>query len=563
MDRNQASFSPAGGGARRSEAKKARLTGRPDFLCALVGVLGSGSVATLAALVTLGPVLPVAAASWRSPAAVTAHGAVSAGSTNGSTTTGLRLVDQSSSVKPSQMFDMTLAISSQVPRTQLGIALSVYSPPDGQSSFDETLNGNTSSESLVSDTAPVELSALSTDSSGNFEVQAGITSGDFSAPPATFNLDLQCAPESCGGVYPLRVQLMNTATGSVVVDLVTYIVFVESNVASRLRVALVVPLGTEPSEPAESGIPGPPTGSGLTRLTTTVGEISNSDAPLTILAQPETVQALAGGPAAAKSVAQGIVAISDEAALEVLPSPYVWVDPAVLVANGLSTELAAQSVRGDQMMNAERVQTSGDATVVEGALDDQTLQALSADGTSHVVVPSDDLEAVTGRFAGPSVQTFTLPVAQGRTIEAAQTDPTLESELTDQQGAGDVLAAHQLLADLALVAFEEPEASWARGVVLVPPLNWSPSSAFLTVLLSGLDSIHVLKPVTLSSFFTQVTRGDDGGNTGNGNGWPSTRKLAKEGGAEVQRARAFRPGRSPAQEPSSRDSQASYTRRGT
>ncbi len=147
------------------------------------------------------------------------------------------------------------------------------------------------------------------------------------------------------------------------------------------------------------------------------------------------------------------------------------------------------------------------------------------------MVPSTDVTPVTGRFAGPSVQTFALPVSGHRTLDAVQTDPSLESELAVAQGPGAVLSAHQLLADLALVAFEEPEAPWTRGVALDPPLDWAPSSGFLTALLNGLAGIPVLDPVTLSSFFAQVDRGNDGGNSQNGNGWPSTRQLTATTGS--------------------------------
>ena len=374
---------------------------------------------------------------------------------------------------------------------------------------------------------PFRLDTLPTDSSGNVKVQTGITSGDATAAPAPFDLDLQCAPESCSGVYPLRVQLMNTATGSVVVDLVTQIVFVESQVESRLRVARHCSVGHRAVAALEHRSPGPPTGSGLSRLYTTVGTLSDSSTPFTILAQPETLQALESGPDKARSVADGIETLSDEAAVDALPSTYVWVDPTSLVGSGLSSELGAQTQRGAQVMDTARVQTSGSTTIIEGALDERTLQALSSNGTSQVVVSSDNVVPVNGRFAGPSVQTFDLSVGNGKSVEGAQTDPALESELADDQGAGPVLAAHQLLADLALVAFEQPYALWVRGIVLSPPLNWSPAPTFLSTLLSGLAAIPVLEPVTMSTFFGQVSRGNDGGNPGSGDGWPSTRQLAK------------------------------------
>ncbi len=201
---------------------------------------------------------------------------------------GLTLVSQTSWVKPGQMFNLTVSVGSRVARSQLGIALSVYAPPDGQSSFEQTLSGNTSSESLVSDTQTVPLQSLPTNSSGDSVLQAAISAGNYSAPPASFDLDLQCAPEDCNGVYPLRVQLMDTATGSVVSDLVTYILFIESNISSKLRVALVVPLGSEPAGAGDTGagdtgagdtgVPAPPRGSTLSGLETTITELESSSA---------------------------------------------------------------------------------------------------------------------------------------------------------------------------------------------------------------------------------------------------------------------------------------------
>jgi hypothetical protein len=429
------------------------------------------------------------------------------------------------------MFNLSVSVGSTVAGSQLGIALSVYSPPDGQSSFEQTLQGNTSSESLVSDTQAVPLKSLPTDSSGDSVVQAAISAGNYSAPPATFNLDLGCAPQDCNGVYPLRVQLMDTATGSVVTNLVTYILFIESSISSKLRVALVVPLGSEPSVAEDTGAPVPPGSSTLSGLEARIAEVESSSAEVTVYPQPETVQAAGDGPPDARSVAQGIVTLSDEAAVQVLPSTYVWVDPATLVDAGLSGQIVTQLQRGAQFMASAHVQTSGDTTLVEGALDDNTLKALSDTGTEQVVVPSTDLTPVTGRFAGPSVQTFTLAVSARRTLDAVQTDPGLESELSGAQGPGAVLTAHQLLADLALVAFEEPEAPWTRGVALDPPLDWAPSSGFLSALLDGLAGIPVLDPVTLSSFFAQVDRGNDGGNSQNGNGWPSSRQLTATHGS--------------------------------
>jgi Family of unknown function (DUF6049) len=318
---------------------------------------------------------------------------------------------------------------------------------------------------------------------------------------------------------------MDTATGSVLVNIITFIVFVEATIASKLRVSLVVPVGAAPAPPATGGTIGKPSKTDISRLSSLVSELNSTVSPVTVLAQPETVQALRSADRPARDVAGSLSSLSSDANVEVLPSPYVWIDPTALRIAGLVSEIAHQIRRGGSVLSSANIQTSGTTSVIQGPLDEPTLQQLEADGTSEVVVPSGTLTAVTGRYDGPCVQTFRITDGRGHTVDAAVTDPSLESQLEDKQGANGVLAAHQLLADLALIALEEPEASWIRGVALVPGFNWAPSPQFLSTFLSGLGSIPVLDPLTMSAFFSQVDQGDDQGNVNNGNGWPSTRQL--------------------------------------
>jgi Family of unknown function (DUF6049) len=436
------------------------------------------------------------------------------------------ITSQTPWVKTGQPFDMSVAVESNVPGSELGVSLSIYTPPDGQLSFDDTISGDTTDENLLSDTPTVQLTSLRPAGSG-VRLEVGISAGNFTAPPGPLDLDLSCSVGSCSGVYPLRVQLMDTATGSVLAETVTYVIFVESQVGSRLRVSLVSPVGTAPSAPDVAGSPAPPTGSALGRIASLVSTFSNSSTPVTILPQPQTLQSLSGGNSEQQGVTVSVASLSDEATAQVLPSPYVWVNPRGLVDSGLSNELTSQFDRGQAILDVERVQSSGTASVVYGTTDQKTLEFLGSSGVSDVVLPSSAVVSATGRFAGPSVQTFDLPTGNGRSLEAAETDPTLENELGDDQGVSGVLAANQLLADLALISFEDPDASWQRGIVLVAPYEWSPPAGFLQTLLNGLSSVPVLDPVTLSAFFSQVTKGNDGGNTNVGNGWPSTRQLAQ------------------------------------
>lgn len=482
--------------------------------------LALASVAVLGSLVLAAPTAAAPPAASVAPPAAATPTAVAAPA--------LEVLGQTQWVKAGEQYDLTLGVTSKVPRSELGISLSVYSPPIGQSSFDETLSGDTSNETLLSDTQTVKFSALSTNSAGDVSMHVGLAAGSSIPPSSPLDLDLGCSPGSCSGVYPLRVQLMDTATGSVLSDLVTDIIFVESGLSSRLRVALDVPLGAAPSAPTRSGAPGALPVATAQRLSDLTDALESTEIPMTVVPQPQTVQAAAQGSPLARSLADALSALSDDASIQVMDSSYVWVNPAALTHAGLGADLATQQARGAAVMAAHGIQTSGATAIIRDGIDTATLDALESAGITRIVVPQQTLAPVTGRFAGPAVQTFHIYTGHGHQLQAALTDPGFESELVDDQHAPGVLGADQLLADLALVAFEEPDASWVRGVVLAPPLDWSPTHAFLTTLLSGLAHIPVLDPVTTTGFFAQVAAGDDAGNADAGNGWPATRQLASD-----------------------------------
>jgi hypothetical protein len=81
-------------------------------------------------------------------------------------------------------------------------------------------------------------------------------------------------------------------------------------------------------------------------------------------------------------------------------------------------------------------------------------------------------------------------------------DSGLASHFTS--GGDQVLAAHQLLADLAEIYFEQPGSSQPRAVVVEAPLDWPASSAFLNAALDGLAQSPIVQPLTLASLDASV-----------------------------------------------------------
>jgi hypothetical protein len=75
-----------------------------------------------------------------------------------------------------------------------------------------------------------------------------------------------------------------------------------------------------------------------------------------------------------------------------------------------------------------------------------------------------------------------------------------------------VLAAHQLLADLATIYEDQPGAG-PRGVVLLAPRSWTPDRQFVRAVVAGLtgpDALPVTSPVTLDTFFDTVPNAKQG-----------------------------------------------------
>src|SRR5207302_10144718 len=82
------------------------------------------------------------------------------------------------------------------------------------------------------------------------------------------------------------------------------------------------------------------------------------------------------------------------------------------------------------------------------------------------------------------------------------TDSGLASHFTS--GGDQVLAAHQLLADLAEIYFEQPGSSQPRAVAVEAPLDWPASSVFLNAALDGLAEGPIVQPLTLASLDASI-----------------------------------------------------------
>ncbi|HXQ59992.1 MAG TPA: hypothetical protein VN799_07825 [Acidimicrobiales bacterium] len=415
---------------------------------------------------------------------------------------------------PNSPFSLRLGLTPDVTRASLSLGIIVYRHVVDPSEFDETLSGTTVGSVIASHT--VSVSSLSPDSADpqsavdlSVPVTAGGVSGSGSGP---FTADLNCSLGSCGGVYPVRLVLTDTATNTVVSRLTTYLVYTDPSADTvRLRFALVVPLALRPTSTSPPDTAAAVTSSSLASLTGLMDSISGSRStvPLTVDPSPATAAALANDrQERARQALASLVSLSAQAGRQTMCSSFVSVDAGALDTAGLASELAEQVHRGTQVLAAIPGMHTPDcstenAWVTATPLDPGAIAALAGLGFTHLVV-------APAAVAGPTLSTtptrrFTL--AGGGGGDGILSDPALSSRLQVSPHSDPALAADQLLAELELDFYEAQNTPDPRGVVAVSPPAGSADPAVIADLLDGLQNNPMIEPVTLATLFSDVPVG--------------------------------------------------------
>ncbi len=319
-----------------------------------------------------------------------------------------------------------------------------------------------------------------------------------SAPAPTLDLHCVVGDGSCNGVYPLAITV--ESSGQTVSTMVTLLTFTEQSAQVPLRVSTVLKLS--PSSLSDTATAG--AAKALVRASTV---------PLDLAIAPKLIQRLEATTTGRASLASlvGSVATSPPTR-EVLASPYVSVDPGVLAASGLSSQLSAQLRRGGAILRTANLAPTNTSTwVATSPVTASTTPLLASAGLSHLIIPDSSLAQPTDTslYWG---QPFSVDPGAAN-VSAMAADGMLAQEASSDT----VLGAMRLLGDLAFLHFERPSLSSPQGVVIEPSATTS-SLPFLNALLGGLEANPVLAPTTLTGLFSQVSSG--------ANGAPTSRKLA-------------------------------------
>ncbi|HEX3539257.1 MAG TPA: murein biosynthesis integral membrane protein MurJ [Acidimicrobiales bacterium] len=403
----------------------------------------------------------------------------------------LRVTDQTTWISNSGTFRLGLTVTTPDP-TSARLQLSIYQPLTSRSDFTESLADRIHTARRAAFN-PVNLTSLGASPALTLAVNS--KPSDHAA---------QSIKLTTSGVYPVRVDLVDGA-GNLVSRLTTHLVYsgADAVTASRLDVAWVVPFHAPPAVASPSSALA--AGSDAAGLVALAGALAqHPSVPLTVDATPQTVEALAGGTAPDRAAVEQLASALGNSNRQLLASPYVRLDLPATLAAGLDTEVTAQLATGNDILAADLHATPmGAAWVEEGPLSAAAVDELAGRGVQRLVVADKSLTPLP---ADERVRTLAQPfTVAGRSahIAGGAVDAGLSAHFT--AAPDEMLAAHQFLAELAMVQLELPNRRGGRGVVVVPPLDWHPNAGFLATVLDGLASAPMLAPVTVDRFFSDVT----------------------------------------------------------
>ena len=404
---------------------------------------------------------------------------------------GLALVDQTDWVAAGQPFDLTVALSEDLP-ADAQLVVQVHAPITSRSQFTATLGGALLGARRATVTVPLGELAVAPDGSRSVRLAQGPTT-----TPGERALPVLDRP----GVYPVVVSVRPTdPSREPPAPFTTYLVRTPDE-STPLRVAVVQPVDA----PLLHGIDGDVRASQeVVGDLLAVAEVLAASAPLplTVVPGPETLDAL-DELAVRDATAAGALEALTAAAVgrQVVSAPFVDVDVDALEAAGLGEDLAAQRRRGDEAVEAALgVRTDPRTSVLGDGASGASLRRLATLGVDQVVLPDATLTPVTLRLSLTRPFSVTAD-GQGVEIEATAPDPALAA----RYGRDDpVLAAQHVLADLAVLHGDEPGPLQPRGVVVAPPDDVEVDPTFLANLLDGIDTSPTLEAVTLDTYFSDV-----------------------------------------------------------
>jgi hypothetical protein len=244
---------------------------------------------------------------------------------------------------------------------------------------------------------------------------------------------------------------------------------------------------------------------------------------LTVAAYPDLIlglQRVARAAGAKESPAKEALALlttlvgpkSSKRSLELLGTPFVPLDISNLVAADLGGDYVAALNRGRAALESfVGSEVPADPYVSPTPLDPAALTLLEHGCTREIVVPEASVPEEVNSQLTP---TAPIELPGGTCASGAHDQPVAfvsDSGLTRDFQVGEggpALAAENVLAELAQVFYELPNALGPRAVVIAPT-RIPTDATFLTDVLTGLAASPILRSSTLASIYSTVPVGSN------------------------------------------------------
>ncbi|HET9443798.1 MAG TPA: hypothetical protein VFO65_10765, partial [Acidimicrobiales bacterium] len=324
-----------------------------------------------------------------------------------------------------QPFFLTLSVEGTDPAA-FDVAVTLYRSVRSRTEFSQTVQGRLPGRP-VGPVAVLPVAELPLDGEGN--------------PVMSFTPAVEAE-----GVYPLRVELRPHGEAVVVDSFVTHLVHARTPAEDddELAVAWVVPVTAPPAVQPDGHV-----AIDDGRAEQLAGLARSLDGhpgvALTLAATPETVEALGVSPRAQDRGTHDLLARSLRQR-QLLASPYVPTNLTAMLAAGLEGESATQLTEGAAALRRVfGAEPAADVRLVDERLSGPALAHLRSQDVDRLVIPEVLLDPVTRNTT--LAELFHVDV-DGQPMVAAMADAGFAAHFGEEEP---VLAAHRLLADLAVV----------------------------------------------------------------------------------------------------------------
>jgi hypothetical protein len=407
----------------------------------------------------------------------------------------IAVLAQSPWVGPSGDFHLQLGVTARDPAHER-ILVQGYSRLTTRTGFDDALAGHVDGYVRYA-AAPIDLGTLTPDSAGGVDVDIPVNRIATSSSLPEF--------EALGGsgVFPIQIGLYDDAGVQQGQPVTTFLVYAAGTPAQtglpKLSVSIVLPVHAAPAVGSRGDLTGLPSGQSGALATLVSVVASHPGVTVSLAVTPQTLDALASGSATDRSTLVSLAGLA-RGPDQILPASYSSVPMAGMPTAGLGDELDRQLSTGLAVLGGVFGSAPSASTwVVDGPLDDATWRALQQHGGTDLIVPDDELSQLPV-LSRETTFALSAGLSGGGRSLVYGADAGLTADFSS--AGGPVLAASQLLAEMAMIQLETP--GLTRGVAVLPPPGWTVEPSFVATLLDGLQGHPLLAPVTASRLFSSV-----------------------------------------------------------